>query len=90
MTDPEQNVVDMVTEVLQKYQNQETHENVPVFCGFMAADGGVYFAYTECGYTQLRSIASAINDEATLQMIAVNQDRLQKLIDEANPDEESE
>lgn len=82
MTDPDKNVVDLITEVLREYQEQENHEDLPVFCGFVAPDRSVYFSYTNCAYGDLRAVSDAFGDEATLRMIAVNQDRLQRFIDE--------
>lgn len=85
MKDPDEQVVQMVTDVLTSYQ-EENKKDLPIFIGFVN-DEGVSFAYLNCSYNDLRLIAATAEDEATLKMLAFNQDRLQKLIDEANSDE---
>lgn len=86
MKDPDEQVVQMVTEILTSYQS-ESEKDLPIFISFMN-DEGVNFAYLHCSYNDLRLIAATVEDEATLKMLAFNQDRLQKLIDEVDLDEE--
>lgn len=38
-------------------------------------------SYLSCNYKHLRRLADAIDDEASIRMIAENQDRIQKFID---------
>lgn len=90
MGDPDKNVVDLITAVVQEYQEQENHEDLPIFCGFVTPDRVVYFSYTNCAFGDLRTIADAFSDEAILRMLAVNQDRLQRFIDEADSEDDSE
>lgn len=81
MTDPDKNVVAMVTDVLKGYQ--KTSVNQPIVMGYIDGEENVeVFAYLNCNYTDLRRLATAISDEATLWMIARNQDRIDKLKDD--------
>lgn len=81
MTDPDKQVVEMISTILKEYQEQG--EDLPLICGFISPDGGEYFSYLNCNYCDLRKLATAIQDEATLLMISRNQDRLQRFIEEA-------
>ena len=85
MKDPNKLVVDLITDVLTDYQKQET-DDLPVFAGFVDADGDVHFGYWNCNYNDLHMISATARDEAILRMLAENQDRLQRFIDEANSD----
>lgn len=84
MKDPDERVVQMVTDVLTRYQS-ESKKDLPIFMGFVN-DEGVNMCYLHCSYNDLRLIAATAEDEATLKMLAFNQRRLQKFIDEANRD----
>lgn len=80
MSDPNANIVAMLTDILTEYQKHG--KDLPLVCAFIAPDGEVWTVYNECGYTDLRRVADAIDDEATLRMLAANQDSLQKFVDE--------
>lgn len=85
MTDPELQVVKMVTEVLEQFQ-ELNNPNAPLFIGFIGDEREVTFAYLRATYGDLRRIADAVNDEATLRMIAENQDRIEKFKNELDCD----
>lgn len=75
MRDPDQDTVEMVTEVLERFQ--KSGGIAPLLIGFIDLDEDVeIFAYKNCNYRDLRRFSSAIQDEAILKMIAVNQDRI--------------
>lgn len=88
MTDPNQLVVDLITDVLTDYQSQD-NEDLPVFAGFVDQDGNVHFGYLNCGYNDLHLISATVKDEAILRMLAFNQDRLQRFIEEADAEDET-
>lgn len=88
MTDPNQLVVDLITDVLTDYQSQD-NEDLPVFAGFVDQDGNVHFGYLNCGYNDLHLISVTAKDEAILRMLAFNQDRLQRFIEEADTEDEA-
>lgn len=89
MGDPNREVVDLITEMLTDYQSQE-EENLPMLAGFIDNKGNVHFGYLNCNYNDLYLVSAAANDEAILRMLAVNQDRLQRFIDEADSEDDSE
>lgn len=85
MLDPDKNVVDMVTDVLRGYQ--ESGKDSPLLIGYINRNKDVeIFAYLNCNYSDLRRLATAVNDEAQLRMIAVNQDRIDKFAAENEVD----
>lgn len=89
MGDPDKQVVDLITEMLTDYQSQE-EDKLPLFAGFIDNGGNVHFGYVNCNYNDLYLISTASNDEAILRMLAVNQDRLQRFIEEVESEDDSE
>lgn len=76
MKDPDQDIVEMITDVLKKYQ--ELGQDVPLVIGYIDLNENCeVFAYHFCDYSDLRKLAIAIQDEAILRMIARNQDRIE-------------
>lgn len=76
MSDPDKDIVEMLTDVLKKYQ--ALGQDAPLVIGYIDPNESCeMFAYHFCDYTDLRRLATAIQDEATLRMIARNQDRIE-------------
>lgn len=77
MDNPNKEVMELVTDVLKGYQ--KIGGNSSLIMGYIDPNEDVeVFAYLNCNYSELRRLAIAIHDEATLRMIAVNQDRIEK------------
>lgn len=89
MGDPDEEVVGLITEIVTDYQHLDS-KKLPIFAGFIDEMGLVHFSYVYCNYSDLHLISAAAHDEATLRMLAVNQDRLQKFINKADSEDDSE
>lgn len=91
MENPNKLIVDMVTEFLEEYINDDDGScRLPIVLAYTDDNGMVTQSFVNCNYGDLRRIAMAINDEATLQMIACNQDRIEHLVEQAEQDEQAD
>lgn len=53
---------------------------------YVAKNGNVMQAYSRCSVDDLKRCADAINDEAMLRIIALNQERIDRMREEMEDD----
>lgn len=83
--DEDQELVEFLNSVFEAF-NQDKPEK---FCvSWLTTDDYEAVNYYKCEYGELRRLADAINDEATIRMIAANQDRIAYFSDEFDGDTE--
>lgn len=82
--DEDQDFVDWLNACFAELNNDKSTK---VCISWDLSDGSTVVNYHMCTYGELRNIAAAINDEATLRMIATNQDRIEKFVDELADDD---
>lgn len=72
--DEDSEVVDFLTATLQAISEDKAKH---IVIAYILDDTGEMNCYNACTYGDLRRLATAINDEATIRMIAANQDRIE-------------
>lgn len=89
MSDPDKDIVEMLTDVLKKYQ--ALGRDAPLVIGYIDLNEGCeVLAYHFCNYNDLRRLATAIQDEAILRMIAGNQDRIEHFKEQFDDGDDAE
>lgn len=83
--DEDQEFVDFLNSVFEEL-NKDKPEKICISWLTDEDDSGVMF-YNKCRYMDLRKLADIIDDEATLRMIAANQDRIADYSDEFDGDD---
>lgn len=86
--DENQELVDFLTKVLSDIEGDKPEH---LCVSYIIDDRHDAVSYLSCSYKHLRRLADAIDDEASIRMIAENQERIQKFIDlDADSDVESD
>lgn len=85
--DEDQELVEFLTKVLNDISGDKPKH---LCISYIVDDKEDAVSYLSCNYKHLRRLADAIDDEASIRMIAENRDRIQKFIDLDVGSEDSE
>lgn len=77
------NVTSFFTKILNDICEDEAQG---IVVAYVAKNGNVMQAYSRCSVDDLKRCADAINDEAMLRIIALNQERIDRMREEMEDD----
>lgn len=78
-----QNVTSFFTKILNDICEDEAQG---IVVAYVAKNGDIMSAYLRCTVNDMRRCAEAINDEAMLRIIALNQERIDRMREEMEDD----
>lgn len=79
-SDKDLSTIEWLTKALSHWEETGSQETVKIAIAYFQTDGAIAVDYRNLGYTDLQRIGQAIQDDATIAMIAENQERLERYI----------
>lgn len=77
------NITNFFTKILNDIYEDEAQG---IVVAYVAKNGDIMSAYLQCTVNDMRRCAEAINDEAMMRVIALNQERIDRMREEMEDD----